>query len=150
MRRLLISTALAVTALVGAGAAVAGNDNPNGATVVKDAVLWADGALYRTVLTPNDLTRTGAPDSSFDTLFMFGGAQSPLSSGAPGAPGYNGGRWLVRPVSFTGGYAAAVAAFGGGNGVFDRYSELHAAISAGAATVGGVMARFTCPVLPAR
>lgn len=144
MHRLLALSALVVTALVVAGAALAGN----GATVVRGDAFYANGDLYRTVLTPNDLSGTGAPDSSFDTLFMFAGAQKPLSSAAPGAPGYNGGRWQVRPVSFTTSYASAVATYGGGDGVFDRYEELHAAIAAGAATVGGVMAQFSCPVIP--
>jgi len=146
VNRLLIVSALVVTALVGAGAALAGNGN--GATVVRGDAFYANGDLFRTVATPNDLSGTGAPDSSYDTLFMFAGAQMPLSSAAPGAPGYNGGRWMVRPVSFTVSYASAVATYGGGNGVFDSYSELHAAIAAGAASVGSVMSQFSCPVIP--
>ena len=146
MKRLLVLAVLAVTALSTSASALASNDN--GATVVRDSIIYANGDLYRTILTPNDLSRTGAPDSSYDTLFMFDGAQMPLSSAAPGEPGYNGGRWMVRPVSFPGGYANAAAAYGGMNNVFDRYSELNAAINAGAAQVGAVIAQFSCPLLP--
>jgi hypothetical protein len=147
MIRILALAAAAAASLSLSVSAVA--SNAGGATVVRDSVILANGELYRTVLTPNDLSRTGAPDSSYDTLFMFDGAQMPLSSAAPGEPGYNGGRWMVRPVSFTGGYAAAAAAFGGSNGGFDHASELAAAIDAGVAHVGDVMARFSCPLIRA-
>lgn len=143
VRRLALAlSVLGLTAAFATAAMAAGG----GATVVRDAVIWADGDRYRTVLTPNDLSHTGAPDHSFDTLYMFGDAQGPLSDATPGSAGYNGGRWIVRPLSFPHGYAAAAGAFAGADGVFDRASELHAAVAAGAAVVGAEVRRFSCPL----
>ena len=46
---------------------------------------YVDGTLYRTVGTPTDLTNTGAPDSSFDTIYQFFGAQAfNVATAAPG------------------------------------------------------------------
>src|SRR2546429_4757679 len=96
MRRLLLAafvTGLAVFAF--AGAAMAG-----GSGGVTGPAFYVDGQLYRTVNTPTDLSNTGAPDSSFDTIYQFFGAQPyNVATAAPGDPGYNGGRWRgVRPT----------------------------------------------------
>lgn len=60
--------------------------------------LYVDGATYRTVATPNDLSGTAAP------------AQLNVAEAAPGDTDYNGGRWMVHAVSFPSGYDAALAA----------------------------------------
>jgi hypothetical protein len=136
MRLVLIAAAAALT--LGA-AATAGVTGP---------AFYVDGQLYRTVNTPTDLSGTGAPANSFDTIYDFGGAQMNVATAAPGDRDYNGGRWQVRALSFPSGYAAALAAGdGNGNGVIDSDAELGAAIAAGAVSIGTVVKQFVCPVI---
>lgn len=110
---------------------------------------YVDGQAFRTVGTPTDLSRTGAPASSFDVLYDLGGAQ-PLNvaEAGPGDAGYNGGRWQVHAVTFDD-YDAALAAFDtNDSGDFDSDEEVEAAIAAGAADDAGVVMQFVCPVIP--
>jgi hypothetical protein len=51
-----------------------------------------DGDLYRTVGTPTDFSRTGAPASSYDTVYQFFGTITNVASSAPGDRDFNGGR----------------------------------------------------------
>jgi hypothetical protein len=112
---------------------------------------YVDGQRYRTVATPTDLTRTGAPDHTFDTIYEFAGAQ-PLNvaTAAPGDTDYNGGRWRVEVVGYAAGqtYASALAAFdSNGSGDFDSDGEVQAAIDAGVITTSDGPS-FVCPVIP--
>src|SRR5438552_11296550 len=123
MRRLLpAAIALGLATLALAGAAMAG-----GSGGVTGPAFYVDGQLYRTVGTPTDLSKTGAPDSSFDTIYQFFGLQPNVATAAPGDPGFNGGRWRVHGLSFAD-YPAAVAAFDtNGSGDFDSAAEVAAA-----------------------
>jgi hypothetical protein len=145
MRRflVLVATGLAATAT----AAAAGAAGSGGVT---GPAFYVNGQLYRTVNTPTDLSNTGAPAHSFDTIYDFGGLQLNVATAAPGDPGYNGGRWHVHALSFSN-YAAAVQQFDtNGSGNFDTTSEVNAALAAGAATDMGIVKSFVCPVIPAR
>ncbi|HEX6233549.1 MAG TPA: hypothetical protein VFZ63_10530 [Jiangellaceae bacterium] len=116
---------------------------------VEGPAFYVEGATYRTVATPTDLSATGAPAHAWDVIYDFGGAQLNVAEAAPGLPGYNGGRWQVHGLSFPNGYAAAVAAGDlDGDGVLDSAAEVEAAIAAGAAVDIGVVAQFVCPVIP--
>ncbi len=85
---------------------------------------YENGVVYRTVGTPTDLSSTGAPDSSFDTIYDFGGAQLNVATAAPGDPGYNGGRWRVHLLGGNTSYAATLAAHDTNNdGVLDTNAE---------------------------
>lgn len=138
MRTMLTALAAAVAALALAVPAMAGVTGP---------AFYVDGTLYRTVLTPTDLTGTGAPPSSYDVIYEFFGLQPNVAELAPGDPGYNGGRWMVLGLSFDD-YAAAVAAFdANGSGDLDSDDEVEAAIAAGAASVFDTGVRFVCPVI---
>ena len=64
MRKALIAI-VAGSALLLAAAGVAAADGAGGVT---GPAFYVDGQLYRTVNTPTDLSNTGAPASSFDTL----------------------------------------------------------------------------------
>jgi hypothetical protein len=143
MRKLLLASmalSLAVVAFAGAAAA-AGSGGVSGPSI------YVDGQLYRTVGTPTDLSNTGAPASSFDTIYEFFGLQSNVATAAPGDPGFNGGRWRVQGLQFTN-YAAAVAAYDtNGSGNLDSDEEVLAAIAGGAATDLGVIKSFECPVI---
>lgn len=143
MTKLLALVVVVVVASVAVTSAAAG-----GAGGVTGPAFYVDGDLYRTVNTPTDLSGTGAPASSFDTIYAFGGLQPNVATAAPGDPGYNGGRWRVEVLSFPSGYAAAVAsADTNGSMDIDSDDELAAAFAAGTAVVSGSGPSFVCPVI---
>jgi hypothetical protein len=122
-----------------------------GAGGVTGPAFYVDGTLYRTVNTPTDLSKTGAPDHSFDTIYDFGGAQRNVATAAPGDQGYNGGRWRVHALAFNTSWAATVAAHDtNGSGNLDSAAEVSAALAdggAGGAVDLGVVKSFVCPVI---
>jgi hypothetical protein len=143
--RPLLAPALALLALLlSVGTAAAGG--------VSGPAFYVDGMLYRTVATPTDLSGTGAPARTFDTIYDHGGHQLNVATAAPGDRDYNGGRWLVHALAYRTSYAATLAAHDlNGNGVFDNDAEIAAALAdAGpsGATDTGVVRRFVCPVIP--
>jgi hypothetical protein len=144
MRNALIAMVAGCAMLLGA-AGVAAADGAGGVT---GPAFYVDGQLYRTVNTPTDLSNTGAPQSSFDTIYQFFGLQPvTVATAAPGDAGYNGGRWRVQGLQFSD-YAAALAAFDTNHsGDFDSDAEVDAALDAGAATDIGVVKSFVCPVI---
>jgi hypothetical protein len=146
MRRLSLHALLAA-ALAAAVAATAATALAAGSGGVSGPAFYVDGQLYRTVGTPTDLSGTGAPDRSFDTIYEFFGVQPNVATAAPGDAGYNGGRWRVHGLRFPS-YPAAVAAFdANGSGDLDSSAEVQAAIAAGAATDTGVIKSFECPAI---
>ena len=139
MRRIALTAVAAAALTFAAGPASAG---------VTGAAFYVDGQLYRTVNTPTDLSGTGAPAQSFDTIYDFGGLQPNVATAAPGDPGFNGGRWRVHALAFAD-YPAAVSAFDtNDSGNLDSDEEVAAALGAGAATDLGVVKSFECPVIP--
>lgn len=139
VRRLITVIALA-GAIVGSTAVLA-------SAGVTCPAFYVDGVVYCTVNTPTDLSNTGAPEHSFDTIHQFFGLQLNVATAAPGDPGYNGGRWMVHGLEFDD-YDAAVAAYdANGSGDFDSDEEVQAALDAGAATDIGVIKQFVCPVI---
>ena len=144
MRRFVLATIVCtLTATAIATAALAGP----GAGGVGGPAFYVDRQLYRTVATPTDLSKTGAPDHSFDTIYEFFGLQKNVATAAPGDPGFNGGRWRVHGLQFTN-YVAAVTAYDANDsGDFDSDEEVTAAVAGGAATDVGVIKSFVCPVI---
>ncbi len=130
---------LALVALAVAAPAHAGVSGP---------AFWVDGTLYRTVATPTDLSGTGAPASTYDAIYAFGGEQLNVADAKPGDTDYNGGRWAVHELVFPSGYAAAVmSGDSNGNGVIDSTAELELAFVAGTAVdSGNILSRFVCTV----
>jgi len=147
MRRLTAALAFAVVGLVLAATAMAGN----AAGGVTGPAFYVNGQIYRTMNTPTDLSRTGAPLQSFDSIYDFGGLQLNVATAAPGDTGYNGGRWMVRPVIFNTSYADAIAQHDlNASGTIDTNAELAAIFAdpdAGGATAGPVIKEFVCPVI---
>jgi hypothetical protein len=140
---ILIAVAAAALALAGTALAAGGG--------VTAPAIYVDGTLYRTVGTPTDFSGTGAPLSSFETLYHFAGGEPSVAVAAPGDPGFRGGRWQVHAISFNTSYAATAAAYGEG-GVLDSAAEIEAALAdpgPNGATDGGVVRLFECPVIPA-
>jgi hypothetical protein len=101
---------------------------------------YADGALYRTVGTPTDFSRTGAPASSYDHIYVLGDGFLNVADAAPGDRTFNGGRWMVLPVTWTDGVTPTQLTSG---------AEVQAWADAGKLTIGTVPIRmFECPVIP--
>jgi len=149
MKLLLTATGVSLAALlVIASAALAA-----GSGGVTPPSIYVDGVLYRTVGTPTDFSGTGAPLSSFETIYSFGGSQPNVATAAPGDPGFRGGRWQVHALAFNSSYAATVAAHdSNGSGNLDGAAEVQAALNdpgAGGAVDLGVVKLFECPVIPA-
>ena len=152
MRRFLLASVAATVACVWAATALAGHGASHGATVAQGDVMYVDGVKYRTVDTPAFFENaSGAPEHTWDTLWVFPSAtglfQLHLADAGPGDRDYNGGRWIVKLVSFPAGYASAADLYGGANDTFDFESEIQAAIAAGAATATEAF-RLECPVRP--
>jgi hypothetical protein len=141
VRNLVVAAGVAALATAGlASSASAGVTGPS---------FYVDHVLYRTVATPTDLSGTGAPAHSFDTIYEFSGAQLNVATAAPGDRDYNGGRWMVHLLTFPSGYGAALTAGDlDTDGVLDSDAEVAAAISAGAAWDAGVVKQFVCPAIP--
>ena len=143
--------ALSPAALVSA----AGNGHDNNGKPHENGVtgpsFYVDGTLYRTVGTPTDFSHTGAPAHSYDTIYAFAEEDQGhnVATAAPGDPGFNGGRWMVLPVTFED-YDAALAMYDfNGSGDFDSDEEIHAAAMNGDTTIATEpAASFECPVIP--
>jgi hypothetical protein len=137
--------ATVIVALATASAALAG-----GSGGVTGPAFYVDGLLYRTVNTPTDLSGTGAPAHSFDTIYALTG-QLNVATAAPGDAGYNGGRWMVHAIAYNTTYAATVAAHdANGSGNLDSAAEVQSALAdpgPGGATDTGVVKQFVCPVI---
>ena len=142
MKTLLI---VAAFALATAGAAVA-----NGSGGVTGAAFYVDGQLYRTVGTPTDLSQTGAPTKSFETIYALPG-QMNVAVAAPGDAGYRGGRWMVHAIAYNTSWATTVAAHDtNASGDLDNAAEIAAALAdtgPGGAVDTGVVQEFVCPVI---
>ncbi len=138
-------TRLALGALV-AGAALTVPLTANAAGVSGPA-FYVDGVRYRTVATPTELSGTGAPAWSWDTIYSFGSAQPSVATSAPGYRDFNGGRWMVHALNFPDGYAAVLASSDlNHNGVIDTTAEVTHALSTGDAVDQGVVKYFVCTV----
>ena len=144
MRRLLLLCVGA--ALVASGTALAA-----GSGGVTGPAFYVDGQLYRTVNTPTDLSHTGGPAHSRDTIYALAGQPFNVATAAPGDRDYNGGRWFVHAIAYNTSWAATVAAHdANGSGDLDGDAEVLAALAdpgAGGATDAGVVQEFVCPVI---
>jgi hypothetical protein len=140
MRRALLTIAMATAMAMVPGVASARVSGP---------AFFVNGTLYRTVGTPTDLSGTGAPMHSYDTIYEFFGAQMNVATAAPGDPGYNGGRWLVQGLDWNSTYENAVAEHGGANGVIDTNAEIASVLADGGdgGATTSVVKSFVCPVI---
>jgi hypothetical protein len=143
LKRIIITAVVAVAAMLPATAAQAGVSGP---------AIYVNGTVFRTVGTPTDFSGTNAPESSFDTIYEFSGAQLNVATAAPGDQGFNGGRWRVHLLGWNSTYAAALAAHDlDGNGVLDTNAEVWGALADGGASGAtdlGVVKSFECPLIP--
>lgn len=139
MRKLTILFAVvAATILLVPAAAMAGG--------VTGPAFYVDGELYRTVNTPTDISNTGAPDHSFDTIYAISSQPYNVATAAPGNPDYNGGRWKVHALQVTN----LEAADSNDSGDIDSFAEIEVALANGWAVDLGIVKYFVCPVIPLR
>lgn len=61
---------------------------------------YVDDVRYRTVGTPTDFSGTGAPASTYDTIYALGNGLANVAEAKPGDSDFNGGRWAVRPITW--------------------------------------------------
>jgi hypothetical protein len=147
MRRMLFALTVGAAAVlaVTANAFAGGPPQPG---------IYVNGVLYRTVGTPTDFSQTGAPDSSFQTLYKFEtGQAASVTAAAPGDRGFRGGRWQVHLIEFNTSYTDTRAAYdSNSSGTLDTAAEVQAALNdpgpAGATDLG-IVKLFECPIIPA-
>lgn len=143
MKRMTVAaaTTVAAVALAVAVTASAGVTGPS---------FYVNGVLYRTVGTPTDFSSTGAPASSFQTIYELAGQRN-VATAAPGDPGFRGGRWQVHSIAYNASWAATVAAHdANASGDLDSAAEVESALAdpgPGGATDAGVVKSFECPVI---
>jgi hypothetical protein len=132
VRRIFAGTSVAVLAAsIGASGAFAGGPPGPG--------FYVDGDLYRTVGTPTDLFGTGAPESTYDIIYALGGDLMNVAESKPGDRDFNGGRWLVLPITW---------ADGVGPVQFTNDGDILAAAEAGDLIIGSTPVKsFVCPVI---
>ena len=100
---------------------------------------YVDGVRFRTVGTPTDFSRTGAPASSFDRIYALGAGLANVAEAKPGDRDFNGGRWIVLPVTWN------VTPY-----QLTSAEAVWAAANAGDLSIGTTPIRmFECPVIPA-
>jgi hypothetical protein len=133
VRKLMSITAGSIAALaLGTSSAFAAGLGPPG------GALYEDGTLYRTIGTPTDFSRTGAPASSYETIYDLGGnGLINVIEAAPGEPGFRGGRWMVVPVIWTNITPTQ----------FTSDEQILAAEQAGQIEIGEPVKFFECPVI---
>jgi hypothetical protein len=98
---------------------------------------YVDGDQYRTIGTPTDLANTGAPDRSYDTIYALGEGLANVAEAKPGDTDYNGGRWMVLPITWDSTPVQLRSA-----------EEVEAAALAGDLSIGETpVQQFVCPVI---
>ncbi len=98
--------------------------------------IYANDELFTGVNAPRDLPSHG----KFDTIYVLGPGLMAVADAAPGDVDYNGGRWEVRPVTWK-----TIAPT-----QFTNSEQVEAAVAAGQITIGDVIRRFECPLIPMR
>jgi hypothetical protein len=98
--------------------------------------IYANDELFTGVNAPRDLPNQG----TFDTIYVLGEGLASVADAGPGDPDYNGGRWEVHLVTW--------------NTIeptqFTNDEQVEAAAAAGQITIGDVVRRFECPLVPMR
>lgn len=133
IRRLTSAAAAAALLLSIAASAVAAGGPPS-------LAFYVDGARYRTIGTPTDFSRTGAPAHSFDRIYVLGGSLLNVAEAKPGDRDYNGGRWMVLPIMWAPGVTPVQL-------VSDEQVEAYAAAAMLTIATDPVR-QFVCPAIP--
>ena len=134
MIRRLFSAAAAAALLVSmAASAVAAGGPPS-------LAFYVDDVRYRTVGTPTDFGGTGAPAHSYDRIYVLGDGLVNVAEAKPGDRDYNGGRWMVLPVTWAAGATPTQ---------LTSAEQVEAYAAAGMLTIASAPVKlFECPVIP--
>lgn len=134
MLRRLTGAAAAAALLLSVAASAVGAGGP------PSIGFYVDGELYRTVGTPTDFSGTGAPAHSFDRIYVLGDGLMSVAEAKPGDRDYNGGRWIVLPVTWAAGATPAQ---------LTSAEQVEAYAAAGMLTIASSPVKlFACPVIP--
>ena len=125
----LATVAVLTLALAAAGPAAAQVGPPGG-------TIYAHDVAYQTVATPTDLP----PHGKFDIIYVLGNGLANVSEAAPGDMDYNGGRWEVRPITWTN--MAPMQ--------FTNADDIEAAAARGDIMIGDPVKHFECPLIRKR
>lgn len=101
---------------------------------------YVDDVRYRTVGTPTDFSGTGAPDFTYDRIYALGNGLVNVAEAKPGDREYNGGRWMVLPVTWASGVTPVQ---------LTSAEQVEAYAEAGWLTIAATpVKQFECPVIP--
>jgi hypothetical protein len=126
-RRSILVCSLALSTLA-LGAAARAQVGPPGGNI------YAGDRLFKTVATPTDLPNHG----NFEPIYALGNGLINVAEAAPGEAGFVGGRWEVHPITWV-----TISPT-----QFTNSGQIHAAVTAGQISIGPVVRRFECPLLP--
>jgi hypothetical protein len=130
-RRIAGGTAAALLLVSVAASAVAAGGPPS-------LAFYVDGMQYRTVGTPTDFSGTGAPAHSYDRIYALGEGLTNVAEAKPGDRDFNGGRWMVLPITWHTTPQQLTSA-----------EQVEAWANAGLLTIAGSPVKlFECPVIP--
>ena len=97
-------------------------------------LIYAHDRQFKTIGTPALLPDHGP----FDTIYVLGGELANVADAAPGDMDFNGGRWEVRPITWL-----TISPT-----QFTNAEQVEAAAMAGQISIGDVVKRFECPLIP--
>jgi len=102
---------------------------------------YVDDDRYRTVGTPTDFSSTGAPSFTYDKIYALGDGLINVAEAKPGDTDFNGGRWMVLPITWAEGVEPVQ---------LTNAEDVEAWAEAGLLTIASTPAKqFLCPVIPA-
>ena len=131
-----VALLLGLVALAAAGTALAG-----GSGGVTGPAFYVDGELYRTVGTPTDISKTGAPAHSFDTIYALDGQSYNVDHGRPATAATTAVvGWCTRSRTTRAGRRPSLPTMQTASGDLDSNAEVQAALAdpgAGGATDAG-------------
>jgi hypothetical protein len=126
------ASAVTLLASIGASGVLAGGP--------PSLAFYVDDDRYRTVGTPTDFLGTGAPAHSYDKIYALGSGLINVAEAKPGDRDFNGGRWLVYPVTWAAGVTPVQ---------YTNDWDILAAADAGLLTIASTPVRaFFCNVAP--
>jgi hypothetical protein len=97
--------------------------------------IYAHDRMFKTIGTPATLPDHG----KFDTIYVLGDGLANVADAAPGDKEFNGGRWEVHLVEFLTIPPTQ----------FTNAEDIHDAAMSGEISIGPVVKRFECPMIPA-
>jgi hypothetical protein len=132
-RRLATAATSAALLVTVAASAVAAGGPPS-------LSFYVDDVRYRTVGTPTDFSNTGAPSFTYDRIYALGNGLINVAEAKPGDQDYNGGRWMVLPITWSAGVTPVQ---------LTSSEEVEAWADAGYLSIATTPAKqFLCPVIP--